>query len=62
MPFLLSFLNGLLQLQLVLDVMKGNLFVSAVCYADDIVLLAPCVFALRILPKFFFCTYSWSQV
>ena len=27
----------------------GNLFAGAVCYADDIVLLAPCLSALRIL-------------
>ena len=27
----------------------GNLFAGAFCYADDIVLLAPCASALRIM-------------
>ena len=36
-------------MSLVLAVIGGSLFVGAFAYADDIVLLAPCASALRIM-------------
>ena len=43
----------------------GHLFAGAVCYADDIVLLAPCPSALRILLNIcstYASIYSRSQI
>ena len=42
-----------------------HLFTGAVCYADDIVLLAPCLSALRILLNnylFIICINPWSKI
>ena len=42
----------------------GHLFAGAVCYADDIVLLAPCLSALRILLNICssLCINPWSKI
>ena len=42
----------------------GSMFVGAFCYADDIVLLAPCASALRSMVNIcnFICKITWSNV